>query len=257
MARRVVALPPVMVTNPSTPSVPAWSKHLKVRDSSRPPPWRRRRRRSAAGPPTRRPARRPRPRPGPAWRPRGTWPGRAPRARPGRRGPPRSRRWSPRSTGPAGAGRCRRRRPCEAVDHQIAQPAAQRQQHPRRRLDGHGRPGHGGQTLAPGAGGVHDEVGAELALATGQVVADRHPGDPPAGMEQAGDLGERSQPGAALLCGGEEPQRQPHRVHGRVRHPHRRLQGRVQPGLQRQGLGRGQLPGRDATGRAAGQEAGR
>ena len=38
MARRVVALPPVMVTKPSTPSVAAWSKHLKVRDSSRPPP---------------------------------------------------------------------------------------------------------------------------------------------------------------------------------------------------------------------------
>jgi hypothetical protein len=39
MARRVVALPPVMVTNPSTASVTAWSKHLKVSDSSRPPHW--------------------------------------------------------------------------------------------------------------------------------------------------------------------------------------------------------------------------
>src|SRR4029453_1383305 len=39
MARRVVALPPVMVTNPSTPSVTAWSKHLNVRDNSRPPAW--------------------------------------------------------------------------------------------------------------------------------------------------------------------------------------------------------------------------
>jgi hypothetical protein len=35
IARRVVALPPVMVTNPSTPSL-AWSKHLKVRESCRP-----------------------------------------------------------------------------------------------------------------------------------------------------------------------------------------------------------------------------
>ena len=36
IARSVVALPPEMVTNPSTPSRSAWSKHLKVRDSSRP-----------------------------------------------------------------------------------------------------------------------------------------------------------------------------------------------------------------------------
>ena len=37
IARAVVALPPVMVIKPSTPSCP-WSKHLKVRLHSRPDP---------------------------------------------------------------------------------------------------------------------------------------------------------------------------------------------------------------------------
>ncbi len=36
MPRKVVALPPVMVTNPSTPSSSAWSIVLNVRESSRP-----------------------------------------------------------------------------------------------------------------------------------------------------------------------------------------------------------------------------
>jgi hypothetical protein len=120
----------------------------------------------------------------------------------------------------------------QAVDDQIAQPADERQQHPGGWLDGHGRAGHGGQALAPGAGGVDDQVGRQFGVAAGHMVVGDHSGDPPTGGHQPGHFGKGLQPGAAQPCGGEEPQRQPHRVHARVRHQHRRPQRRVQPGLQ-------------------------
>jgi hypothetical protein len=142
----------------------------------------------------------------------------------------------------------------QPVDDQVAQPALKGQQHPGGRLDGYGRPGHGGQALAPGAGGVDHQIRLQDVLPTGHVVVGDHPGDPPTGGQQAGDLGERLQPGAAQLRGGEKAQRQAHRVHGRVRHPHRRLERRVQARLQSERLGGRQLPGGDAAGGAAGQE---
>jgi hypothetical protein len=126
----------------------------------------------------------------------------------------------------------------EAVDNQLAQPARQRQQHPGGRLDGHGRSGHGGQPLAPRAGGIDDHIGRHLAVSAGHMVVGHDPGDPPAGLQHAGDLGEGPQLGTAQPRRGEEAQRQPHGVHGRVRHPHRRLEGPVEAWLQGEGLGR-------------------
>ena len=110
--RRVVALPPVMVTNPSTPSVRAWSMRLeRPGQLTAPHP-------ASSMAPIERPGRGPG---GPDRRRRGHGrdqvgtlvghrAGRDRRARPGRRGPPRPRSWCRRSTGPAGGRRCRRRR---------------------------------------------------------------------------------------------------------------------------------------------------
>ena len=256
MARRVVALPPVMVTNPSTPSVTAWSKHLKVRDSSRPPPS------GAAGGADQRP-------------------GRGPGGPLGGRGHRRDQLGALAvhrldmlvghlqvvgvADGP-GAGPDDRQAPLghhdvpvagrvQAVDDQVTQPADQRQEHL-----GDGWTG----TVAPAMAARRSHQGpvalttrSAASSASAPVRWSRSVTPVTARSAVSSPVTSVNALGAVAPGGGEEPQRQPHGVHGGVRDPDGRFERRVQAWLQGQGLVHGQLLGRDATGRAAGQEPGR
>ena len=133
----------------------------------------------------------------------------------------------------------------QAVDDHVAPASAHGHEDPGRATDGHLDPGHVGDPLGPRTGGVDHEVGGQLGLLAGHVVPGRDAGDRPRLAAEADHLGEAADVRAVPLRRREEPQREPHRVHGAVGHLDRTLHVSGQTRLAPQGLVRTQHGRRD------------